>query len=428
MRHLMASFAGTAAIQLANLASGILTARLLLPEGRGQLAAIMLWPGLIAAVGGLSLNTAAAYAAARDDVRPGAIFATVTALAATLAVALVLIGLGAIPFAYAGQAPIVFSLAALALAFIPLNLFGLSWMAILQGRLAMGAFNVLRALMPLGYVAFILVALAAGRADLTGFVLAFLAANTLVAVGAVGALARAGCVGVSASRAVAAELLRYAASSHLGYAITVLAQRLDQALIALFLPAQDLGLYVVALASGGAAMLIGGTMELVAFPKSAAERDEAGRAAVVARYVRATIALAALAAIVLIPLLPWLIELLFGRAFAPAAEPARILALAALPGSAKAVLNAGLRGAGRPFDVARTESVVLVALGISMVVLLPRAGVSGAAWAVVIAQAAGALAAAVWARGALRLPWRALLVPDAGDLDRLRRLLGRGGR
>ena len=334
MRHVIASFAGTAAIQLANLATGILTARLLLPEGRGQLAAIMLWPGLIAALGGLSLNTAAAYASARDDARSGTIFGTVTALAAALSIVLVLVGLAAIPFAYAGQAPIVLSLATLALSFIPLNLFGLSWMAILQGRLAIGAFSVLRTLMPFGYVTFILVALALGRADLTWFVVAFLAASAVVAVGAFAVLAQRGDVGASASRALAGELLRYALSSHLGYAISVLAQRLDQALIALFLAPEQLGLYVVALASGGAALLVGSTMELVAFPKTAAARDDAERADVVARYTRAALALALLAAVVLIPLLPWLIELLFGRAFALAADAARILAVAAEIGRA----------------------------------------------------------------------------------------------
>jgi O-antigen/teichoic acid export membrane protein len=427
MKHVIASFAGTAAIQLANLATGILTARLLLPEGRGQLAAIMLWPGLIAALGGLSLNTAAAYASARDDAHPGTIFATVSALAGALSIVLVLVGLAVIPFAHAGQASIVVTLATLALSFIPLNLLGLSWMAILQGRLAIAAFNVLRALMPFGYVTFILVALALGRADLTGFVLAFLAATALVAVGALAVLADRGCVGVAASRRLAAELLRYALSSHLGYAIAVLAQRLDQALIALFLAPEELGLYVVALASGGATMLVAATMELVAFPKAAAAQDAAERAAVVGRYIRAAIALAVLAAAVLIPLLPWLIGLLFGPAFAAAAAPARILALAALPGAAKAVLNAGLRGAGRPLEVARIESVVLVVLAAALVVLLPRGGVVGAAWAVVTAQIAGALAAATVARAALDLGWRSLLVPDAGDVARMRRLLGRGG-
>jgi O-antigen/teichoic acid export membrane protein len=272
------------------------------------------------------------------------------------------------------------------------------------------------------------VALALGRPDLSGFVVAFLAANAVVALGALAALARAGCIGIAVSRRLAAQLLRYAAATHLGYAITVLAQRLDQALIALFLAPEDLGVYVVALASGGAVVLIGNTMELVAFPKSAAARDAAERAAVTARYARAALTLAALAAVVLIPLLPWLIELLFGRPFAPAAEPARLLALAALPAAVKGVLNAGLRGAGRPLDVARIEAVILVALAAALLVLLPRGGILGAAGAVLVAQFAGAVAAAWQSRRALSIALPALLRPDAGDLDRLRRLVRRGGR
>ena len=44
MKDLFVSFIATGAIQLSNLASGILAARLLGPEGRGELAVVILWP------------------------------------------------------------------------------------------------------------------------------------------------------------------------------------------------------------------------------------------------------------------------------------------------------------------------------------------------------------------------------------------------
>ncbi len=50
MRDISVSFAATGAIQVVNIATGLLAARLLLPEGRGELAAIMLWPGILAEI------------------------------------------------------------------------------------------------------------------------------------------------------------------------------------------------------------------------------------------------------------------------------------------------------------------------------------------------------------------------------------------
>ena len=49
---------GTAATQAANLATAMIAARALLPEGRGDLALIVLWPMLAAQVASLSLSEA----------------------------------------------------------------------------------------------------------------------------------------------------------------------------------------------------------------------------------------------------------------------------------------------------------------------------------------------------------------------------------
>ena len=51
VRDVSISFATTLYIQVVNVATGLLAARLLLAEGRGELAALMLWPGLVAELG-----------------------------------------------------------------------------------------------------------------------------------------------------------------------------------------------------------------------------------------------------------------------------------------------------------------------------------------------------------------------------------------
>ena len=51
MKDIVTSFVGSALMQVFTIISGVLLARLLLPTGRGELAAVILWSTMIAAVG-----------------------------------------------------------------------------------------------------------------------------------------------------------------------------------------------------------------------------------------------------------------------------------------------------------------------------------------------------------------------------------------
>ena len=55
--------------------TGALAARLLGPDGRGQLAAIQMWPNFLAAIANLGLPEALVYFSARSTPAPGAIWA-----------------------------------------------------------------------------------------------------------------------------------------------------------------------------------------------------------------------------------------------------------------------------------------------------------------------------------------------------------------
>src|SRR6185436_7401163 len=83
-------------IVLCGIVSGVLTARLLQPEGRGMLAAIIFWPQIFAAVGLMSLNEAMTLKLSRDTTRVSSILTSVFTLAAILALMSVGVGYVAI--------------------------------------------------------------------------------------------------------------------------------------------------------------------------------------------------------------------------------------------------------------------------------------------------------------------------------------------
>ncbi len=424
MKDLFTSFAATAVVQLANIASGILAARLLLPEGRGELAAVMLWPALLAAIGGFSLNAATGYLGAGERRPPAEIFAATTALVAVLSPLLVAVGLAIIPEAYRDYRPELQDIARLYLVWVPLNLFVLSYAALLQGQLRFGAFNLLRALQPVSYVVLIGAALVLGYATVGGFAVAAIGGTFVPLVLSVVMVARFGWVGWQAPRAILRAMMRYAATVHVSTVVTVIGQRLDQALIALMLPAADLGLYAVALSAGGLVGIVTAAIDQLAFPKVAAA-DPTVRAEVLGRYVRLSVALAFATVIVLIPLVPWLLGLLFGPAFVPSAPAARIIAAGMVFHAFRITLYAGLRAYDRALLIGWIEAAVLAAFAAALAALLPRYGIIGGAAALCGSNVLACILLVATVKRALGIGLGTLFTPTAREAELMAELLRR---
>ena len=65
MKDLFGSFLATGGTQIANFATGILAAGILLPEGRGEPTILLLWQMLVADLGSFSLSTSTSFHMAR---------------------------------------------------------------------------------------------------------------------------------------------------------------------------------------------------------------------------------------------------------------------------------------------------------------------------------------------------------------------------
>ncbi len=154
-----------------------------------------------------------------------------------------------------------------------------------------------------------------------------------------------------------------------------------------------------------------------------------GKALVFGRYTKLSVFLSAGAVAVLFAFAPWLIELFFGAAYLPSAELARILLLGAIPYSGKSVIAIGFKAHGRIRVVNQAEFLGVVVAVVCLTLLLPRFGVLGAAWAIVIVQfATGAFLTAKLPRE-LGIGLKFLLLPTRVDRDwlgaRLNELRGR---
>jgi len=416
MKDVSVSFVATGLIQVVNIGTGLLAARLLLPEGRGELAEIMLWAGLIVEFGIVGLSDALLYRAATGQVSPRELFAAMSWLTVVFSLLLVAAGFVIEPYIFAGKDPYLLHLALIFLvAYVPTNLGALFVASMFQGYLDMMTWNLLRGVVAAGYLIFIGLAAALGQTTVEGFATAYILGTAVALVIGLVLLARRGWVGVRTRWATVWGILVYGAKVHVGEMLNSARQKIDQALVALWLPHADLGLYVVALTVANSPLILAQTLANLAFPKVSQQTEISGKIVVFGRYFRFTLAVTIATTLVLLMLNPWLVPLLFGSAFAPAALIANIMLIGLPAAAAKLLFIQALKSWDRSLVISHAESVGLAAAAASLLALLPTFGIAGAACSLVVANVVAAVAMAASLRRHLDMKMSVLLKPTADD-------------
>ena len=425
MKDVSVSFVATGFIQVANIATGLLAARLLLPEGRGELAEILLWAGLIAEFGILGLSDALLYRAATGAASPRILFASAALLTVLLSAVLVTAGFVIEPLVITDSAHTLQLALAYLVPFIPLYLSSLFVATIFQGQLDIVTWNLLRGVVALGYLVFIGIAWWTGYATVAGFAVANLLGTLVALLLGLVLLGRRGWIGWRTDRATLRGLFIYGAKVHVGELLNSARQKIDKALVALWLPHAELGLYVVALTVANGPQILAQTLGNLAFPKISNQTEPGGKLVVFGRYLRFTLAVTIACTAILLPLNPWLVPLLFGQPFDRAATVANIMLLGLPAASAKILFMNALKAWDRPLVIGQAEIAGLIAAAASLVVLLPGYGIIGAAWSLVVANVVAAAVLGVALQRSLNLPVLRLLVPTADDWTMLTGLLRR---
>jgi O-antigen/teichoic acid export membrane protein len=375
-------FASTAAANAAlagvALLTGMLAARLLGAEGRGQLAAVHAWPLFLATVGGFGLPEAIAYFGARTPSRARAALATGLLLAVPFVLVAVAAGAWLLPRLLRGQATDVQQVGMLCLALVPLWTLTTAPAQALRGVGRYRAWNVLRLVSPLTWLITLVAVRGTDYATVPTLALAF-----------VGATALAGLVtqvhawwtlaGLAApERALARPMLAYSAPTMAATIPRWLNLRLDQLIVIALLDARSVGLYVVAVAWSAATHPLAEVVAHNAVPALAGAKDRSKRARVVYR-VGAVAAIGM--SLLLLAATPTLLPLIFGVEFRAAISVALILVLAGAVDATNAVGAECLRGVGRPRDVMVAECVGLAVTVVALPVLVLVGGITGAACA-----------------------------------------------
>lgn len=378
----------------------VLAARLLGPTGRGQLAALVAWSALAVALGDLGISQACAYYGAREHAHPGAVAGTALAFGVSIAAVLVLC---IFPFrsrlfggAFAGAA-------ALYLVSVPLSVTTTYLCSILQGMNRLAAFNSVRILGGSSYVVALTLATLRGWSHIGAVVRTMVLCQAAAVLLSLLIASRALPLRQwRVSRTTARHLLAYGSRSWVGNLFWLTNGRLDQALLSLFAPMSELGLYAVAVSYSSILFGLSGALALVVFPRVArAATAEHGRRELTRMlpvFCAITLPLGAVMALAA----PWAMGTIFGAAYRTAALSARILLVGGVVLGLNYIVSNALRASGRPGAPVMAEAAgVIVTLSVLPFALI-HWGILGAAAVSVLSYSMTSLVLGlIWNRGKL---------------------------
>jgi O-antigen/teichoic acid export membrane protein len=388
--NLVPSVAQTTGTNIASVAvgavAGIIVARTLGPHDRGVYGIVTVTPAFIGIVGTLGIEEAVVYLVGRGGDRRS----TGELIWGSLALALVLgaaAGVISVVFQF-----IVFWRASLgvstslfiAAAFQPLQyvVFQVS-LAHLRAQARYTTWNVLRVLVPILYLAGLVVFAYFGRVTVNDAVLCLITANVTVSLATLFII----CFKHRpfTSRVHVENMLSNGWKNHLITVQTYANQQLDQVFIAVMAPAAQLGLYAIAVTYANAGLSLGLAPALQMYSHFS-RQDRPDRAAyrrLVWRTLILLIGSCGIAALIA----PIFIPLVFGRSYDGAVKPALILVLSSPLLSLSAMFAAIWKSAGKPLVAAKAQGAGLLLTLLSLPVAIHYFGIVGAAVVSIIVYA-----------------------------------------
>ena len=382
------------------LATGILTARLLGPYGRGALALGTAIAGLTTVIVGLGLQQAFAYlvAAKRETAQMAAGLAIVSGLlAGGFAVAL---GWLVVPL-FVSDATVVLVIRVGLLA-VPGSLIATNITGLLQGLRFGRRFNMTRLFQPSAYcagtVGVALIADAATPQAIVGVYAVAASTNALVGSFLLSPSIRRLRM---PSRRFTAAALRYGAVAGIGGAALAANTHLAIPILGALTGLRETGFYAVALSYAIPVTLVASAIAIHTLPDVAAA-DHGGRMRLVRRRLGTTFASLLPMAGAALLLAPVLVPTIFGENFRLAVPAAQMLVVAQGFRAVAYVLADSARGIGRPGLPSGAEAVGVIAAAGLLPIVVPEYGVEGAAVVAAGANAAVAVVIGVGVKRALR--------------------------
>jgi O-antigen/teichoic acid export membrane protein len=335
------------AVLAINILTGILSARLLGPLGKGEQAAIIVWPQMVPICVTLGLPTALLFNVKRNPESQSDLFSAVLVLAAVAGGVAGAIGAILLPHWLGHFEDGAILCSQLLMLSVPYSLIYLVTQGIIEARGKFALQNTLVLASAMFAVIVISVLGLTGKANSITIALAYILTGPPVGVISIIYVVRLTRPRFRNFSGSVATLLRFGVRQYLGDLFGVLTGVVDQFMIAGFLAPRMIGLYVVAASLCRALSLIQQSMVTVLLPKVVGQSVE-NICESVPRAARVNLAIS-LAPTLLIGLGgEKLMQLVYGPSFSPGATVIWLLVTDTLVGGAARILSQAVLATGRP--------------------------------------------------------------------------------
>ncbi len=377
-RAVVQSIGSKSTVLVLQAGTGILTARMLGPTGRGELAAMILWPLFIASVTTIGIPSSLIYHLRSRTGERGSLVANGFVMAAVMGAVATGAAAATLPWWLHQYSPSVIRAAQLFLITVPLCSVTLAGRAVLEAAHDFAASNAIQILTPFATLVGLVVFLSIHRINPYTSSVAYIAASLPAFCFMLSRLKRIGFRAARIQLAAMKQLLQYGLRSYGIDLLGTLALQVDQVLVVSLLSADAMGSYVVVLSLSRMLNVFQTSVVMVLFPKAAGHNTDkvlrmTGDAVRISGFVTAACGAMVCAAG------PTLLRTLYGAEFVSAVGALRILVLEAVLSGATFVLAQAFMALNRPGVVTVFQGVGLSLSVPMMLWFIPRYGIYGAA-------------------------------------------------
>jgi O-antigen/teichoic acid export membrane protein len=414
---------------LLGLACGVIVARYLGPTAKGAIALYGLIAGFLALAGNLGLGLANVHLVGSGQIIPGRAWANSLYLALLTGSLLAVLTIFLFPvLGIIVKRPVDMGLLGIVLCGVPLLLLLDYQINLLRGVGDLAGFNqagLMRQagrLLALGLLVVVFRSLDPSK----NVASALWAANISIAMAVLWSgyrLAKKTALSLVPTWRGLKKSLSYGLKGQPGQIIQFFNYRLDLILLALFWTNREVGIYATAVFLAEMIWYIPAAVSTVLLPAVSSADSEARARDISLKAIRHTVFLSLAAAIVLALSAQWLITTLYGPSFAPSVRALQVLLFGVVMLAPAKLIVSHLAGVGKSQYV---SYLALIGLGLTLlldIILIPRFGIIGAAWASAVAYSCSGLLSLYWLKRHLMVEIIPSLILSKEDWQEYRELI-----
>jgi O-antigen/teichoic acid export membrane protein len=417
-RNVSITLATRIALVLVGLATSVIMARALGPEGKGLFSLAILSSGIIFIVINLGVGAASGFMLGRRKASLETLagnWLSLSVLIGGAALALSLLLVGDLAPRLIPSVPL--WAIVLALFALPFLILVYNFQMLFRANNDFRNFNLIEILQPVSFlVVFAPWAVAASGSLLKPSIVCYLVSNAVAGLGAVLLMGRFVKLAFRLNAPVVEQTLRFGVQHNLGNVLDFLNFRFDMLLVNYFLDPTYVGYYSISVLVAEKLWYLPNVLSAVLHPRvaHAAEDGDANRDTT--RVSRTTVLIIAAGCVVILLLGRPIVRLLFSNRFLPAVTPLFLL----LPGifmiSLSKILTSDLTARGYPRANMWAGLVAVVSNVILNVILIPRMAISGAAIASTVSYSLYAGVVVIYFMRVTRVKLATIVVPRAEDV------------